>query len=419
MQVAIASASGPIPSCSSRARARGHRHLAGARGAARALVATALVLACASVARSQSGSQRPVAFGDFEGVPRAWTEVLNGYVYDPATYGPRLIAIDREAGGNLPPAFRMATADAYLRAGNKRAAEAIFEQSLTQNLGYPWDDFANIGMGTIRLTTGDEAGAQAFFAVVAESDQASARALGSLGIGASLSAEGRFAEAQEAFGEAVAISTGDENLRQAARFGNAMALYGAGDFAAAARAFEEMAKADPDGPLGEDARYAVARALLAQGDQEGGANALRELVASCDPKRTAHRAPRALRNLDARAMGRNWLHNYRKTAWGSFETQSKSMYSIGGCALARSTLRAVERKDPAVLGMQPVAARAEDRAPAAPAPAAKERRLPEAAEAAPAAASDSGMTTPLLVAGAVLALLLVAWPVVARRTKAG
>lgn len=336
---------------------RGRRAGTGVRGALSCALATgALLVASATAVLADGAAEEPKPFEGFDGVPGEWTDALNGYVHDPKTFGPSLIAIERRSGGSLPPAFRMATADAYLRAGNRRAAERIFEQGLAQDLGYPWNEFANLAMGTIRLANGDDGGAQVFFGRVTESPEASAQALGNLGMGAALSASGRFAEAQEAFSATASIENVDEEVRLAGRFGNALALHGAGDFAGAARAFDELARIDPDGPVGQDARYAAARARVAMGDRDGGAAALRELVDTCDPRRGAGRAPRALRNLDARAMGRNWLRNYRRTGWGELGGRGGAMYSIGGCALARSTLRAMDREDADVARIRPVAA---------------------------------------------------------------
>lgn len=377
-----------------------------------------IVAACPSFLVAARASDEPKPFEGFEGIPGEWTEVLNGYIHDPRTYGPRLIAIERESGGNLPPIFRMATADAYLRAGNRRAAEGIFEDSLAQNLGYPWSDFANIGMGTIRLTSGDEDAALDYFGRVAESEESSSQALGNLGMGAALSASGRFTEAQEAFAETASIDTVEQPVRDAGRFGSAMALFGAGDYAAAAKAFDEIAQSAPDGTLGEDARYAAARARIAMGDREGSAAALRELVAKCDPRKAGRRAPRAMRNLDARAMGRNWLRNYRKTGWSSMSEKADkggTMYSIGGCALAKSTLRAIERGDASLDAVRPVAAAAAAAVPVAveppPAPAAT------AAGVGADARRDAGWAQiGWLVAG--IAVLLLLWRALARHTKA-
>jgi hypothetical protein len=386
---------------------RGRRLFAGGRGAlGGALVAGALgaLLVCSADARPDGASDRPMVVEAVDGVPAAWTEVLNGYMFDPRTYGPRLMAIEREAGAGLPPIFQMAVADAYLRAGNRRAAERIFESSLTQNLGPPWSEFANLGMGTIRLVDGDQDGALDYFVGAAESEGSAAQALGNLGMGAALSASGRFAEAQEAYAETTAIEGVDGRVRDAARFGSAMALYGTGDYTAAAHAFDEIAQSDPNGPTGQDARYAAARARLASGDREASAAALRQLLEGCDPKQGSRRAPRALRNLDARAMGRNWIRNYRTTGWGNLEAKGNSMYSIGGCALARSTLRAIERNDPSLGAVQPIAAPAAARVDAAPAGPAK---LPPAAgaDAAPAASTSGSGSSPLPWVGAAVAAL--------------
>lgn len=394
----------------------GRRLGAGVRRALACLLASAVLLAaCPATTGTARASDEPKPFEGFEGIPGEWTEVLNGYIHDPRTYGPRLIAIERESGGNLPPIFRMATADAYLRAGNRRAAEHLFEDSLAQNLGYPWSDFANIGMGTIRLTSGDEDAAIDYFGRVAESEESSSQALGNLGMGAALSASGRFAEAQEAFAETASIDTVEQPVRDAGRFGSAMALFGAGDFAAAAKAFDDIAQSAANGTLGEDARYAAARARIAMGDREGSAATLRELVATCDPRKAGRRAPRAMRNLDARAMGRNWLRNYRRTGWSSMSAKGGTMYSIGGCALAKSTLRALERGDASLDVVRPVAANAADAVPVAAAPAAPP--APVSADDTADARRDQGWAqVGWLVAGIVVLLLL--WRALARRTKA-
>lgn len=399
---------------------RGRRLRAGVRGAlAAAVAAVALAGAFTTARAARTGEPPPVAFESIPGVPDEWTALLNGYVVDPKTYGPRLIALEREGGAaGLPPMFQMAIGDAYLRAGNRRAAEAVFEQTLAQNFGPPYGEFANLGIGMIRMVGGDEDGALDSFVRVAESEEVGAQALGNLGMGAALSASGRFAEAQEAFAETAAISNVDDDVRQAGRFGSAMALFGAGDFAAAARAFDEIAKLDPDGTVGQDARYAAARARLEMGDREGGAAALRELVGSCPERGTSRRAPRALRNLDARAMGRIWLRNYRTTGWNAVASRGGSMYSIGGCALARSTLRAVERNDASLTTVRKVAAPAAV-APAMAAPASAAGGLrPTAPEAAPTAATGSSWSG-IAVLAVGLALAAVAWVVVTRVRKVG
>ena len=172
-----------------------------------ALVLLATALLAAPPASAQSTLDQPTPFEGFEGVPSDWTEVLNGYVFDPAANGSRLIAIERESGGNLPPVFEMAAADALWRSGNRRAAEHIFEQSLTAGLGYPFDDFSNLGMGMIRLTSHDDAGAEIYFDRLIDASEPSSQVLGNLGLGSTLASSGRFAEAQAAFDEAASTST--------------------------------------------------------------------------------------------------------------------------------------------------------------------------------------------------------------------
>lgn len=376
------------------------------------VLAATLAVAPRSFAESSDAPPRP--YESIEGVPAAWTDVLNGYIFDPAQYGSRLIAIERESGGNLPPVFQMAAADAYWRSGNRRAAERIFEETLSSDAGYPWDDFANLGMGTIRLTSGDAAGAEIYFGHLVDAQEASSQVLGNLGMGSALAESGRFAEAKSAFDAAAAADTVEAQFRQAGKFGSALALYGAGDFAAAARAFDELAKADPDGPMGRDAQFAAARARIAAGDREASTRELQQLVDRCDPKSASRRAPRALRNLDPRAIGRNWVRNYQRTGWGNLEKKGGSMYSIGGCALARSTLRALARNDAALTAIQPVAAHVAAEAPAAAAPAPKAGRASERHDAAPAAPQGRSHWVTISLAVAALAALGALWQMRAR-----
>ncbi|MEW6271650.1 MAG: tetratricopeptide repeat protein, partial [Thermodesulfobacteriota bacterium] len=233
-----------------------------------ALVALSLACAPVGAARAESVDEAPQPFEPIDGIPSEWMAALNSYVVDPATNGPRLIAIDRESGGELPPLFQVVTADAYLRSGNRRAAERLFERVLASDPGYPWEDFGNLGMGTTRMMAGDSAAAEQYFGRVADATEGSSRALGNLGLGSALAADGRFEEARAAF-DAVGSSTSvDEEVRQAGRFGSASALYGSGDVEGAAEAFEAIAASDPDGPIGRDARYAAARARLALGERD-------------------------------------------------------------------------------------------------------------------------------------------------------
>jgi tetratricopeptide (TPR) repeat protein len=379
-----------------------------------ALVALALA---ATTAAAESRGEAPQPFEAMEGVPAEWTAALNAYVADPSANGPRLIAIERAADGNLPPLFQVVIADAYLRAGNRRAAERLFDGVLASDPGYPWEEFGNLGMGAVRMMSGDPAEAQQYFARVADAPEGSSRALGNLGLGSALAAAGRFDEARVAFDEVGSSTSVDEEVRLAGRFGSATALYGAGDVAGAAEAFEAIAASDPDGPIGRDARYAAARARLALGDRDAATAALRSMADDCGDERRTRRAPRALRDLDPRAIGRTWVRNYQRTPWTRLQAEGTSMYSIDGCTLARSTLRAVEHGDASLGAVQQVAAGTATE-PRAAAPAETRRERVERGEAAstPAAASAGAGWLPLAVAALAAAVLAFLW---LRRARAG
>jgi tetratricopeptide (TPR) repeat protein len=286
-----------------------------------------------------------------DAVPEELKVAVRDYVADPMENAARLVALVRRSSDiDLPPEVEIVTADAYLRLGNRRGAERLFQQALESDPGYPWQDFGNVGMGTVRLMSGDADGAEQYFGRLGDAGERSSRVLGDLGTGAALATSGRYDEARAAFDAAAATENVDPHFRQAGQFGSASARYAAGDYEGAARAFEELAATDPDGPMGRDARFAAARARLALGQFDEGTDALRKMQAKCGDERKGRRPSRALRNLDQRAINRIWLRNYRSSSWKTLFERDNSVYSIDGCALARATLPAAERSDPRLLG---------------------------------------------------------------------
>lgn len=340
-----------------------------------------------------------------DAVPEELKIAVNEYVADPMANASRLVALVRRSSDiPLPPEVQIVTADAYLRLGNRRAAERLFGQALESNPGYPWEDFGNVGMGTVRLMSGDARGAEQYFGQLGDEPEASSRVLGDLGMGSSLATSGRYDEARAAFDKAAAAEGADAHFRQAGQFGSAAARYAAGDYEGAARAFDELAAMDPDGPMGRDARFAAARARLALGQFDEATEALRAMDAKCGDERTSRRPSRALRNLDQRAINRTWLRNYRSNSWKVLYARDGGAYSIDGCALARATLPAAERSDPRLLGgaVRRVATDAPQVAPAAPR---EERAEPRAPIAEPASGAGWLPFAIALGAGAALALL--------------
>ena len=341
-----------------------------------ALLALLLVSgsAAAESAPDAAGAADPSARTD--AVPEELKVAVTEYVADPMAGASRLVALVRRSSDiELPPEVQIVAADAYLRLGNRRAAERLFDQALENDPGYPWQDFGNAGLGTVRLMSGDAQGAEKYFGELGDAGEASSRVLGNLGMGSALATSGRYDEARAAFDEAAAAEGVDVHFRRAGQFGSAAARYAAGDYEGAARAFDELAATDPDGPMGRDARYAAARARLALGQFDEGADALRAIDEKCGDQRSSRRPSRALRNLDQRAINRTWLRNYRSNSWKVLFARDASPYSIDGCALARATLPAAERADPRLVGgavrrvstgsAEAVAPRAEQAAPRA------------------------------------------------------
>jgi len=375
------------------------------RALAAALVCVLLV--CGNAAAESPGDEA-AAPSRTDGVSPELKIAVGEYVADPLAGGPRLLTLIRGSDiTELPPEVQVVAADAYLRAGNRRAAERLFEKVVQADAGYPWQDFGNVGMGTMRMMSGDTEGAEQYFGQLEGAGEASSRVLGNLGMGSALAASGRFEEARAAFDKASAASTVEGQFRQAGQFGSAMSRYGAGDYEGAAKAFEELAASDPDGPMGQSARYAAARARLALGRYDEGAEELRALEAACGDERRTRRPTRALRNLDPRAISRSWLKSYRESSWQQLSAKGGSMYALDGCALARATLPAAERGDPRLMGtaVQRVSVGAAE--PAA-GPDRTEPRAPRSAQGAPSETSGSGWL-PAAVAVLAAAALALFW----------
>jgi predicted negative regulator of RcsB-dependent stress response len=289
-------------------------------------------------------------FDEGNGVPAEWNEIANGYMSDPVTHGPELLAIANGAGGTLPPQFMVLVADAQVRAGRAAAAEATLKAALDAKPDPLWQMFATLGLGGTRMMQGDPDGAAVYFETLAATDESAgwAHAIGNLGLGHARLATDRPMDAKAAFDAAVGNEVVDDQFRFAGKFGSGMALYEAGDLKAAAEAFEELAAEDPDGPFGRDARFAAARARLEAGDRESAVSGLKAALERCDPDAEHRRTSRRLRDLDPRALSREWLRNYRTMSWQDSMARDTSMYTIGGCDLARSTLRELRPDDPQV-----------------------------------------------------------------------
>jgi tetratricopeptide (TPR) repeat protein len=315
----------------------------GSRPARPIVAALALALLFVAILASPPGSRAEMpADAPQEGsdAPVNWEQVLEAYNRDPEGTRGLVLSIESEFEGPLPPMARVYIADANLRAGRIDRAQTILRETLESNPGYPWDVFARLGLGATSIMRGDTGSAEFYFSEVANADEQSAQLFGNLGLGHTYLASDRPLEAKEAFDAAASNKVVDPQFRQAGKFGSATALYAAGDYEGAAEAFDAIAASDPKGQIGLDARFAAARARLAAGDRDVAVEALEGMESRCATKKRG-RVPRSLRNLDGRAVGRAWLRNYRHMSWYDAMGSETTMYTIGGCDLARSTLRQV------------------------------------------------------------------------------
>jgi tetratricopeptide (TPR) repeat protein len=266
------------------------------------------------------------------------------------------------------------------------------------------------------MMMGDPDEAAGYFEEVASAPGSAAQAAGNLGLGHALAASGRPLEAKEAFDAVVENPVVETPMRRGAEFGSASALYAAGEYEAAAKAFDALAAADPESEIGRDARYAAARARLAAGDRDAGVSGLQRLTASCEEgaepgsgRGTPGRgAPRSLRNLDPRAVSRAWLRNYQRTGWKTLfaKGDESPLYTIGGCGLARATLRQVNAGKLEAAPVQQVAATTRVVPAGAPKPAAEGPGAAREAARAEAAESSSWLTWTALAAALVVVAVI-------------
>lgn len=376
------------------------------------LLALVLSVAAASVASAEQGQEEPA--GDAEAadqVPEIWNQTIDAYFADPKATAPKLLELARAGVLDLPPAHRLVLADAYLRVGQIPAAERLFNEVRDSQPGYPWDDFANLGLGAAEMSRGDPAAAEAYFAEVLSSPEKSSHDFANIARGQALIASGRPEEGKAAFDAVAEGGVVDAEFRQGAKFGSALALHAAGDYEAAAEAFEALAESDPDGPLSRDARYAAARARLEAGDREASITALQGVLADCDEEERAGRVSPALRRLDAQAVGRAWLRNYQETPWVKLQSPERTLYDIRPCRLSRSTLRELGVTDLAPPRVVPVGTGAEIETGTAEVVALQgERKAPDGRATETTSSTEAGSGGVLWVAGvAGLALLVVVW----------
>lgn len=374
------------------------------RTALAALLCAALVAPLALLPASAVAQDEPEPEQAEDPALRALVE---DYMNDPVGARRELLRYQR-GGAQLPPQMLVLLGDAYLRGGNYRAAERLFDEAGEMPVGAPWDGLATLGSGLSRAGRGDLAGAAPYLERAMDMP-GGAGEFAALAAGQVAAADGRYDDAYAAFDRVQTSDDARNELLEAAAFARAATAYAAGDTERAAAGFEALAANDPDAAIASDARYGAALALLAEGDREQATALLRGLAKDCRARSRSGGGVAGVSALEPRAVLRRWLRNYREVG---FDLQPKGeravpLASLDGCRLARVKLRELTRGDAAPVAPAVRSAALPRAAPEpAAAPAAAPVPPPPSATAAdePAGGLAPWVVGALLVAAAALAL---------------
>jgi Tfp pilus assembly protein PilF len=265
-----------------------------------------------------------------------WQTTLQRYVANPTANAGALLALGRAGTDGLPPLFRVALADAHLRAGDLRTAGRLFDDILASDPGEPWRGFAALGLGWTAARRGDlEAARDAF--LDASTAPGETGLLGNLLAGMIEAADGAGAEASERFAHIIDDPGASENLRVAALMGDGYSRFWMGDDAGARVAFARVTEQSPDGLLADDARYAAALTQWRQGDRTGAEEALSALAA--ETSRRHDRSSAGVTNLDPRSLFRAGARRYRRLPLGVPSDQLLGTLDLDAPSIARVALR--------------------------------------------------------------------------------
>ncbi len=304
-----------------------------------------------------------------------WGEAFEVYKTDPAAGAELLIELGRRGTDNLPPSVLTVLGDAYLRQGNYGTARKMFlraleDPSAAASMGpfkAPIASHAELGLAAAAIGAGKLADAREWFAK-ASAAGGDLGHLATLGHAQAAIALGRHDEGLEIL-EALNDTEGVEpSLVEASQFATANALLDAGDYEAAAAAFQQLSD-EAAGDLALDAAFAAAMARYRGGDRGEALASLSALVERC-PEAGEDDQPRkvtrAERELDPTAVLQSWVRNYREQSFSDYGGGPGPAFSLHGCDLAVETVAVLEEVSSAVVAAEPVPAEPEA-APAGPA----------------------------------------------------
>jgi hypothetical protein len=293
---------------------------------------TAITLALAGLLAGVSGARA--------GTPDdAWRDALGRYVQDPAGNRAALLVLGRHADGDLPPLYRVALADANLRAGHLKKAGRLFEDVMSDDAGEPWTSIAAVGRGWVAVSRGRMDEARDYFAD-ASTASGSTGLLADFMVGM-IDAERGDPTALDRFARVANDPDVPDGLKSAASMADGYARFWMGDDAGAGDAFARIADDETGSPMADEARYAAALVQWRSGDRDGAESALREL-ASAGSRNPSQRQPAGLVKLDPRGMVRASARRYRRLPLRMPADQVLQMLKADVPSLARVALRRIE-----------------------------------------------------------------------------
>lgn len=297
------------------------------------VVLTVAVLAARSVIAAEPAMSLPRT------AEASTTGVLERYVAEPRRWARQLRALARQGLGALPAPAVLAIADLQIRRGRMRSAASILETAVARRLGDPWEGWAGLGLGWIRLQQGRIEDARSHLASVAKTTGTRGD-FAVLMLGLIDAAEGRSGAARGRL-DAVIADASSIDLQQTARLGVGYAHYWNREYAEAATAWDVALPALRGSVLADDARYAAAIARHQAGDVATAMLMLRELAAG-SPDSKGH-CKRELVDLEPWEILKATFKTYRRSS-GSLrppESRVLELINLDGVSLARVAVRRV------------------------------------------------------------------------------